>query len=307
MTAVGSIPACAGEPCRTLPGLKATEVYPRVCGGTRSRSGRGVPSLGLSPRVRGNPDINANPPMPNRSIPACAGEPVNAGAGGVSGRVYPRVCGGTMGTATGGRPWDGLSPRVRGNRNRPSLSGPRAGSIPACAGEPRRGCRSGWRTGVYPRVCGGTSLHHDVPEDRAGLSPRVRGNLRRWPAARDVSRSIPACAGEPTIECTYHQKGRVYPRVCGGTGLANLAVVIKQGLSPRVRGNHRVVVPWDCYPGSIPACAGEPPRPNRPPATGRVYPRVCGGTAGRQLLQDGAQGLSPRVRGNPRRSCRAGA
>ena len=30
-------------------------VYPRVCGGTRSRGCEGVKSGGLSPRVRGNP------------------------------------------------------------------------------------------------------------------------------------------------------------------------------------------------------------------------------------------------------------
>ena len=34
-----------------------------------------------------------------------------------------------------------------------------------------------------------------------------------------------------------------------------------------------------------------------PPAP-KVYPRVCGGTAGLVYLPDGAGGLSPRVRGN---------
>ena len=51
--------------------------------------------------------------------------------------------------------------------------------------------------------------------------------------------------------------------------------------------------------GSIPACAGEPRAV--PPAYcyGQVYPRVCGGTAFQQLPDVQAEGLSPRVRGNP--------
>ena len=52
---------------------------------------------------------------------------------------------------------------------------------------------------------------------RAGLSPRVRGNRRgkgKRPARR---RSIPACAGEPLAGASVRRPERVYPRVCGGT------------------------------------------------------------------------------------------
>ena len=50
--------------------------------------------------------------------------------------------------------------------------------------------------------------------------------------------------------------------------------------------------------GSIPACAGEPPR--RPARRGstQVYPRVCGGTPPGPALRRRRRGLSPRVRGN---------
>ena len=50
---------------------------------------------------------------------------------------------------------------------------------------------------VYPRVCGGTSVHivHAVGYD--GLSPRVRGNPGLAAAQADAFGSIPACAGEP--------------------------------------------------------------------------------------------------------------
>ena len=52
--------------------------------------------------------------------------------------------------------------------------------------------------------------------------------------------------------------------------------------------------------GSIPASAGEPTRKRVATATTRVYPRECGGTRAKRLAHVVAQGLSPRVRGNPR-------
>ena len=90
-----SIPACAGEP-----GIRGVvehfaKVYPRVCGGT----GDGHSSLrvvvGLSPRVRGNLFETLNFLAPERSIPACAGEPGIFPPPVPPQQVYPRVCGGT--------------------------------------------------------------------------------------------------------------------------------------------------------------------------------------------------------------------
>ena len=72
------------------------------------------------------------------------------------------------------------------------------------------------------------------------------------------------------------------------------------GLSPRVRGNPLRLPIGYTYPRSIPACAGEPPRPFRPSQTARVYPRVCGGTRNGRIWGRCAGGLSPRVRGNRR-------
>ena len=98
------------------------------------------------------------------SIPACAGEVYPRVCGGTEIHspancwrwVYPRVCGGTLRCQRCGDDIPGLSPRVRGNRFR----GPGVilfcGSIPACAGEPRRRTPYRRQMPVYPRVCGGT-------------------------------------------------------------------------------------------------------------------------------------------------------
>ncbi len=187
--------------------------------------------------------------------------------------VYPRACGGTRSPAF--RTLDGLSPRVRGN--------------------------------LQPSGCPSTVL-------RKGLSPRVRGkpchrSARRASGAISLCiRSIPARAGEP-FACQALTRP-VYPRACGGTGYRG------HGLSP---------CGGSVATRSIPARAGEPAACRRRVRGNRtmrmtVYPRACGGTtcggshrarvrnpvsaprsiparAGEPLPR---QGLSPRVRGNPR-------
>ena len=90
---------------------------------------------------------------------------------------------------------------------------------------------------VYPRVCGGTYALRLVALAVSGLSPRVRGNLPRCARAGIGSRSIPACAGEPTTREMLDDMLMVYPRVCGGTlGIVSFFAEM-DGLSPRVRGN----------------------------------------------------------------------
>ena len=76
--ALGSIPACAGEPRQPDSSLQGTRVYPRVCGGTAAAGTNRRWAKGLSPRVRGNPPAPIFPVLLRGSIPACAGEPLYA-------------------------------------------------------------------------------------------------------------------------------------------------------------------------------------------------------------------------------------
>ena len=104
---IGLSPRVRGNRSGSAPLSVMTQVYPRVCGGTQY-----------------NLSGDTKPPSPG-SIPACAGEPASTD------------------DATSTR--NGLSPRVRGNREGPHLEPSpvcagrvttEAGSIPACAGEP---------------------------------------------------------------------------------------------------------------------------------------------------------------------------
>ena len=194
---------------------------------------------------------------------------------------------------------EGLSPRVRGNLYHWHARQRILRSIPACAGEPNYGnCIGGWQT-VYPRVCGGTGIGSRQRGIVEGLSPRVRGNPQRAHRAGRRGGSIPACAGEPRRIASARASARVYPRVCGGTWLAQGAHIRPYGLSPRVRGNHQGFAAGRADTGSIPACAGEPPSRKCAPSPSMVYPRVCGGTSGPPAARRSHRGLSPRVRGNP--------
>ena len=237
----GSIPACAGEPQSGHRMGGEDRVYPRVCGGTARRRPVNGAIFGLSPRVRGSQSGLWHRGAARRSIPACAGEPRSKASRPSPTRVYPRVCGGTITVVNATRRSAGLSPRVRGNRDRLPRWGRPGSSIPACAGEPRTSDASATK----------------------GLSPRVRGNLDIISVPSVSVRSIPACAGEPTAPALPPAPSWVYPRVCGGTRASVSSCSIASGLSPRVRGNRSTG--WTMTPlvRSIPACAGEP-SPARP-------------------------------------------
>ena len=172
----GSIPACAGEPSGRIRVEIVARVYPRVCGVTAMTKPPITPDEGLSPRVRGNPvDDLWRQDCPG-SIPACAGEPWPRSATPRRKGVYPRVCGGTGLPRRVDRQGAGLSPRVRGNPTWPRELDCDLGSIPACAGEPKRQPFGMTSERVYPRVCGGTRTMEVLNKRIEGLSPRVRGN-----------------------------------------------------------------------------------------------------------------------------------
>ncbi len=249
-----------------------------MCGGTRHSHLPDFFLLGLSPRVRGNP---AQPPpagFPGRSIPACAGEPLTNSIPWRRSAVYPRVCGGTELSPRPRTACRGLSPRVRGNRLLIAPFPDLCRSIPACAGEPPWRWPRSREERVYPRVCGGTYQNIPAVVVSHGLSPRVRGNRRQGRQAHGQVRSIPACAGEPTIRTDTRQIRQVYPRVCGGTWNINDHTELEVGLSPRVRGNPQHPLSSNSSYRSIPACAGEPAPQTGRSSTQTVYPRVCGGT-----------------------------
>ncbi len=152
---------------------------------------------------------------------------------------------------------EGLSPRVRGNRNPSHYTKETERPIPAGAGEtPEKTSRSCVME-VYPRGCGGKLFQH-----------RQSGR---------TGRSIPAGAGETAASTRYPNGGPVYPRGCGGNRLRLVFTLSVIGLSPRVRGKRMLFCLSSAFRRSIPAGAGET-RTFRPGQyQWEVYPRGCGG------------------------------
>ena len=212
-----SIPACAGKPSFLMLRSICFRVYPRVCGETAFGAFFTASWSGLSPRVRGNRSDAGQRSPRSRSIPACAGKPLQAGAIGSLGKVYPRVCGETTTAQAKNWPNTGLSPRVRGNHRSHQLAGRDGGSIPACAGKPEEKKKRVYIARVYPRVCGETMPLRFASSSIQGLSPRVRGNHGPSSGTRSQQGSIPACAGKPSMRKRRRETPGVYPRVCGET------------------------------------------------------------------------------------------
>ena len=233
-----SIPACTGEPLAAPVASGHRGVYPRVYGGTGNLSWNATQGDGLSPRVRGNPQMDRDLHGHQRSIPACTGEPKSRRSIQTYRKVYPRVYGGTPKSKLTSGTRGGLSPRVRGNRVDCLSSGRRVRSIPACTGEPVITVPDDLPTGVYPRVYGGTRTRRASRLYRRGLSPRVRGNPYSSHGVLLMTRSIPACTGEPSRQRHRQSQAWVYPRVYGGTVCKWCGKMTQRGLSPRVRGNH---------------------------------------------------------------------
>ena len=93
--ALGTIPACAGEPLKVLPTFLMKWDYPRVRGGTDAGILTQASGLGLSPRARGNQSKLVSLRTRLGTIPACAGEPVTFKMRRAGSWDYPRVRGGT--------------------------------------------------------------------------------------------------------------------------------------------------------------------------------------------------------------------
>ena len=273
-----SIPANTGEPRRDPRHPRRNRVYPREYGGTLEFRGLGMPTAGLSPRIRGNLRAFGQERLNGGSIPANTGEPSEESSSVSVSWVYPREYGGTLDRRWWCLRFVGLSPRIRGNRLRAAVLVVLDGSIPANTGEPRHSSNRYMQYRVYPREYGGTPLVGEPPCLARGLSPRIRGN--------------------PKGRCSDALHARVYPREYGGTEVVVANFGHQGGLSPRIRGNRRRIELAKHLVGSIPANTGEPRADLWARGSRWVYPREYGGTVFPVLVLEIHAGLSPRIRGN---------
>ncbi len=132
----GPIPAHAGQPTLHDPITYTFTAYPRARGATYEDACNLAPSLGLSPRTRGNLVLPCFTRCSAGPIPAHAGQPAARPSIPNAEGAYPRARG-----ATGLEPISavtpvGLSPRTRGNQGETYFLNNPDGPIPAHAGQP---------------------------------------------------------------------------------------------------------------------------------------------------------------------------
>ena len=133
-----------------------------------------------------------------------------------------------------------------------------------------------------------------------GRSPRLRGSLLQHVEGLSGRGSIPAPAGEPRQQGALCPVEGVDPRACGGARQTACRTLSWWGRSPRLRGSQLRVGDTPLVVGSIPAPAGEPPRPSRLGCPGTVDPRACGGAPIAASRASAKAGRSPRLRGSRR-------
>ena len=123
----------------------------------------------------------------------------------------------------------------------------------------------------------------------------MRGHLDHLPRLDQAVWSIPADAGAPAARSASAGVVPVYPRGCGGTGLAPIGMARSLGLSPRMRGHRESSAVVLKLRRSIPADAGAPSQASISSSAAEVYPRGCGGTPAPVCQEPGATGPSLRV------------
>ena len=230
--------------------------------------------------MRGNLIGYVHRPTVIGSIPAHAGKPhITVTAQPIS-EVYPRPCGETVCYARTQFAIWGLSPPMRGNQIAGIIPPSPVRSIPAHAGKPTLQEKAACPAGVYPRPCGETDLITESDGSGRGLSPPMRGNPLPVGIKAIKIRSIPAHAGKPSDSLPSKRIPGVYPRPCGETRGWDIALVSREGLSPPMRGNHKMRGIHEMYLGSIPAHAGKPRADLSEANLSGVYPRPCGETRG---------------------------
>ena len=235
-------------------------VHPRRGGDKASFQNPTYSHLGSSPRGRGQGVIS------KRSIDVCRFIPAGAGTRGT--RTPPRR-GGAVHPRGGGDKHVGLRAYVQGNGSSPRGRGQGPGRlsaiphnrfIPAGAGTRSNSWRAARPSSVHPRGGGDKSAMSGYAADRAGSSPRGRGQVAASGEVARPERFIPAGAGTRYASSQAPRGLSVHPRGGGDKQLNTFHHDYLSGSSPRGRGQERLAVLLRNRNRFIPAGAGTRPR-----------------------------------------------
>ena len=130
-----------------------------------------------------------------------------------------------------------------------------------------------------------------------GPSPHARGTLIELHEGAVRKRSIPACAGNTVCTARPRASRAVHPRMRGEHVMASLRSGSKYGPSPHARGTRPYHAAASLPARSIPACAGNTPRPEAGASRPTVHPRMRGEHVAEGGATNEGRGPSPHARG----------
>jgi len=174
--------------------------------------------------------------------------------------------------------------------------------IPAPAGNANRHTSRQRLTAVHPRACGERRSCSILTLTSPGSSPRLRGTRPARRKCLNVSRFIPAPAGNAVNHRGHRQGATVHPRACGERAQRNKKPDYPAGSSPRLRGTLLDVLGESTLGRFIPAPAGNARFHAAEPFRWAVHPRACGERSNQVTVSHTLDGSSPRLRGTLRGS-----
>ncbi len=189
------IPAGAGNTFITAISVMTGPVYPRWRGEHAESMHNFDRENGLSPLARGTQKDIRSPALPNRFIPAGAGNTSRCRSCSGSGPVYPRWRGEHHRYPIVIRPAPGLSPLARGTHRHATDHASGLRFIPAGAGNTCGLLFLYSSVPVYPRWRGEHLRQRAALRLIRGLSPLARGTRIVSNLVNEYSRFIPAGAG----------------------------------------------------------------------------------------------------------------
>ena len=276
MSAMGIIPAYAGNTPSTIGRRSCTWDHPRVCGEHHVFALPCVLVSGSSPRMRGTPFRAFLMAAAAGIIPAYAGNTCRPRRPWTWDWDHPRVCGEHLFSGLCLAFRLGSSPRMRGTRSYDPRRVCRPGIIPAYAGNTYARSIVTVIFRDHPRVCGEHNMRRAGLAVNQGSSPRMRGTLRFHEDGSASLGIIPAYAGNTCTMFLNLPLLRDHPRVCGEHLCPNCLCTALTGSSPRMRGTLERSDAFLGDDGIIPAYAGNT-RPGLPAGRAkRDHPRVCG-------------------------------
>ena len=279
------IPAWAGNSTSGSSRPTPRPVHPRVGGEQARIIPRIFQDLGSSPRGRGTGQVRHDLIVPDRFIPAWAGNRMSCLRKRSAQSVHPRVGGEQMHGVGHLLYCGGSSPRGRGTAEIARSGAGRTRFIPAWAGNRHATPLQTISRAVHPRVGGEQFRAVRFTCRYFGSSPRGRGTEKRWEPLAPLYRFIPAWAGNSISGQRFPMLLLVHPRVGGEQANKNHCRIRQSRFIPAWAGNR--------FSDSAcsPSCS--------------VHPRVGGEQEIPSWSSQSVTGSSPRGRGTDSATARA--